>query len=162
MGDEIAPVATVTGLYRGTFSGLEPLTKDTPLTLDEVRRNPLFYELELHPEQEKANLIIDVIYDNMSPLRLQNLMRGMNRRISEESLEKNSPGFFDCGSPAGRPVLAGLVRDPALPGDARHRRPQGLPALAGHPHGADPDREAEAGTGPGLQPGERRLHKPGV
>jgi len=24
----------VTGLYRGTFSGLEPLTKDTPLTLD--------------------------------------------------------------------------------------------------------------------------------
>ena len=43
-GDEIAPVATVTGLYRGTFSGLEPLTKDTPLTLDEVRRNPVFYE----------------------------------------------------------------------------------------------------------------------
>ncbi len=76
MGDEIAPVATVTGLYRGTFSGLEPLTKDTPLTLDEVRRNPVFYELELHPEQEKANLIIDVIYDNMSPLRLQDLMRG--------------------------------------------------------------------------------------
>ena len=32
MAAETAPVATVTGLYRGTFSGLEPLTKDTPLT----------------------------------------------------------------------------------------------------------------------------------
>lgn len=49
LNPEPAPVATVTGLYRGTWSGLEPLTKDTPLTLDEVRRNPIFYELELHP-----------------------------------------------------------------------------------------------------------------
>jgi hypothetical protein len=76
MAAETGPVATVTGLYRGTFSGLEPLTKDTPLTLDEVRRNPVFYELELHPEQEDGDLIIDVIYDNMSPLRLPDLMRG--------------------------------------------------------------------------------------
>ena len=70
------PVATVTGLYRGTFSGLEPLTRETPLTLDEVRRSPVFYELELSPEQEDESLIIDVIYDNMSPLRLPDLMRG--------------------------------------------------------------------------------------
>jgi len=76
MAAETGPVATVTGLYRGTFSGLEPLTKDTPLTLDEVRRNPVFYELELHPEQEDENLIIDVIYDNMAPMRMQDLMRG--------------------------------------------------------------------------------------
>jgi hypothetical protein len=76
MAAETGPVATVTGLYRGTFSGLEPLTKDTPLTLDEVRRNPVFYELELYPEQEDESLIIDVIYDNMSPLRLPDLMRG--------------------------------------------------------------------------------------
>jgi hypothetical protein len=76
MEAETGPVATVTGLYRGTFSGLEPLTKDTPLTLDEVRRNPVFYELELQPKQEDADLIIDVIYDNISPLRLQDLMRG--------------------------------------------------------------------------------------
>ena len=76
MQDEPIPVATVTGLYRGTWSGLEPLTKDTPLTLDEVRRNPLFYELELHPEAGDENLIIDVIYDNMAPIRLQDLMRG--------------------------------------------------------------------------------------
>ena len=76
MDGNTSPVATVTGLYRGTFNGLEPLTKDTPLTLDEVRRNPLFYELELHPEGGDENLIIDVIYDNMSPMRLQDLMRG--------------------------------------------------------------------------------------
>ena len=76
MEAEPAPVATVTGLYRGTFSGLEPLTKDTPLTMDEVRRNPVFYELDLQPGQEDAVLIIDVIYDNLSPLRLQDLMRG--------------------------------------------------------------------------------------
>jgi hypothetical protein len=76
MGNEIMPVATVTGLYRGTYSGIEPLTKDTPLTVDEIRRNPIFYELELDPVQEDADLIIDIIYDNMSPLVLQDLIRG--------------------------------------------------------------------------------------
>jgi len=76
MDDWTRPVAIVTGLYRGTFSGLEPLTKDTPLTLDEVRRNPVFYELELDPDSDGDNLIVDVIYDNMAPIRLQDLMRG--------------------------------------------------------------------------------------
>ena len=78
MEPEIArqPVATVTGLYRGKFGGLEPLTVDKPLTRDEVRRNPIFYELDLHPEQGDENLIIDVIYDNLSPMRLQDLYRG--------------------------------------------------------------------------------------
>ena len=69
-------VAKVTGLYRGTFGGLEPLTVSTPLTIDEVRRNPLFYELELNPELGDENLIIDVIYDTLSPLRVQDLRRG--------------------------------------------------------------------------------------
>ena len=72
----INPVATVTGLYRGKFDGLEPLTLNTPLTRDEVRRNPIFYELDLHPDQGDENLIIDVIYDNLSPMRLQDLYRG--------------------------------------------------------------------------------------
>jgi hypothetical protein len=76
MESETTPVATVTGLYRGTFSGLEPLTKDTPLTLDEVRRSPIFYELDLDPKAENADLIIDVIYDNLSPIWLQDLYRG--------------------------------------------------------------------------------------
>jgi hypothetical protein len=76
MDTETTPVATVTGLYRGTFGGLEPLTKEKPLTLDEVRRNPIFYELDLSPDQEDADLIIDIIYDNMSPTRMQDLFRG--------------------------------------------------------------------------------------
>jgi hypothetical protein len=76
MDEENKPVATVTGLYRGTFSGLEPLTKETPLTTDEVRRNPIFYELDLDPGQERADLIIDVIYDNLTPMRMQDLYRG--------------------------------------------------------------------------------------
>jgi hypothetical protein len=76
MGAETTPLATVTGLYRGTFNGLEPLSKETPLSLAEVRKNPIFYELELNPEGLGENLIIDVCYDNMSPMPLQNLSRG--------------------------------------------------------------------------------------
>jgi hypothetical protein len=76
MDTDTTPVATVTGLYRGTFSGLEPLTKDTPLTQDEIRRNPVFYELDLQPGNEDADLIIDIIYDNLTPLHLQDLERG--------------------------------------------------------------------------------------
>jgi hypothetical protein len=70
------PVARVTGLYRRKSSGLEPLTADTPLTRDEVRRNPIFYELDLNPGKSDENLIIDVIYDNLSPMRLPDLRRG--------------------------------------------------------------------------------------
>jgi hypothetical protein len=70
------PVATVTGLYRGRFSGLVPLTPDKPLTLEDVRRNPVFYERDLHPDQEDENRIIDLIYDNLAPIRLQDLFRG--------------------------------------------------------------------------------------
>ena len=69
-------VAQVTGLYRGRSGGLEPLTADTPLTREEVRRNPVFYELDLNPDTSDENLIIDIIYDNLSPLRLQDLRRG--------------------------------------------------------------------------------------
>ena len=76
MHNETAPAATVTGLYRGTFSGLEPLTKETPLTLDEIRRNPVFYELDLGENLEDATLIVDVIYDNLQPQRLPDLIRG--------------------------------------------------------------------------------------
>ena len=74
--ESVQPVATVTGLYRGKAGNLEPLTARTPLTRDEVRRHPIFYELDLHPEKGDENLIIDVIYDGMSPMRLQDLYRG--------------------------------------------------------------------------------------
>ncbi len=70
------PVATVTGIYRWKSGGLEPLTANTPLTRDEVARNPIFYELNLHPEKGDENLIIDLIYDNLAPIRLQDLRRG--------------------------------------------------------------------------------------
>jgi hypothetical protein len=78
MESEIAkqPVAKVTGLYRTKSGGFEPLTVDKPLTRDEVRRNPIFYELDLNPEEGDENLIIDVIYDTLSPLRLPDLRRG--------------------------------------------------------------------------------------
>jgi hypothetical protein len=48
---------------------------NTPLTPDEVRRNPIFYKLDLNADKSDENLIIDVIYDNLSPLRLQDLRR---------------------------------------------------------------------------------------
>ena len=70
------PLAKVTGLYRGNFDGLLRLTPDKPLTREEVRRNPIFYELDLNPEQGDENLIIDLIYDNLAPIRLQDLRRG--------------------------------------------------------------------------------------
>ena len=70
------PVATVTGLYRAKSGGFERLTVDKPLTRDEVRRNPIFYELDLNPEESDKNLIIDLIYDHLSPLRLPDLRRG--------------------------------------------------------------------------------------
>jgi hypothetical protein len=44
--------------------------------MDEVHRNPIFYELDLNPKRGDENLIIDVIYDNLSPTRLQDLRRG--------------------------------------------------------------------------------------
>jgi hypothetical protein len=76
METEITPVATVTGLFRVTHSGLELLTEDTPLTLEEIRTNPIVYELELFQKSENDDLIVDVIYDTMEPIRLPDLIRG--------------------------------------------------------------------------------------
>ena len=76
MSADTGPVATVTGLYRATPGGLEPLTVAHPLTLEEAWQNPVFYELELHPEHENENLIVDLIYDTLAPIRLQDLIRG--------------------------------------------------------------------------------------
>ena len=73
---DISPVATVTGLYRSTPSRFEPLTKEAPLTLEEVRNYPVFYELELAPEADDSDLIVDVSYDNMEPVRMPDLFRG--------------------------------------------------------------------------------------
>jgi hypothetical protein len=77
MEKEFTPVATVTGLYRGVPGGFEPLDADNPLLLHGgVQRSPVFYEMELFPEHEDEDIIVDLIYDNMRPIRLQDLMRG--------------------------------------------------------------------------------------
>jgi hypothetical protein len=41
-----------------------------------IHSSPLFYELDLHPELSDENLIIDIIYDNLSPIRMLDLRRG--------------------------------------------------------------------------------------
>ncbi|MDP2797488.1 MAG: hypothetical protein Q8N94_08280 [Methanoregula sp.] len=64
------PVAKVTGIYRGKSGGFEPLTRN------EVRRNPIIYEPDLHPEQGDENRNIDLCNDNLSPMRLHDLRRG--------------------------------------------------------------------------------------
>ena len=76
MATEHTPVAKVIGVFRGKDGGFEPLTPETPLAPEEVRRNPLFYILDLDPSRSGEHLIIDVIYDNLSPLRMQDLRRG--------------------------------------------------------------------------------------
>jgi len=76
MPPENTPVATVTGLYRGTDAGLEPLTRETPLTQDEVRQCPVFFELALADDAGEADVIVDMSWDNMAPVRLPDLRRG--------------------------------------------------------------------------------------
>ena len=75
--NHISPaVAEVIGVFRGKSGGFEPLRPTTPLSLDEVRRNRVFYILDLNCTTSDENLIIDVIYDNLSPTTLQDLRRG--------------------------------------------------------------------------------------
>jgi len=76
MAGETTPVATVTGLYRYRDDGFEPLTRNTPLTQDEVRDAPVFFELEL--ADNDTDLVMDVSYDNMEPVRLPDHFRGMD------------------------------------------------------------------------------------
>lgn len=75
---ECTPVASVTGLYRATLCGLELLTEDTPLTPGEVRENPVIFELVLYPASVNDSIIIDLIYDNLEPIPLPDLVRGVD------------------------------------------------------------------------------------
>jgi hypothetical protein len=107
----------------GKFSGLEPLTVDTPLTQEEVRRNPIFYELDLHPEQEDENLIIDVIYDNLTPMRMQDLYRGTDIPRGVRSGRTGS-----TSRPTGRcmtSTAAGFTRGPRESTRSRSGPPSG-------------------------------------
>jgi hypothetical protein len=150
--ENMQPVATVTGLYRGKFGGLEPLTVSTPLSSEEVRRNPIFYELDLHPEQGDENLIIDLIYDNLSPMRLQDLYRGTDipRGV------RFWPDWFEIPPYDAMHDLDGRRVYPRAPG---------LSPCPGYSHGTDPDRPAQVradGPGPGFFARTWRIHQPGL
>lgn len=109
---EINPVATVTGLYRSTPSGFEPLTKEAPLTLEEVRNYPVFYELELAPDDDDSDLIVDVSYDNMEPVRMPDLFRGTGipRGV------RFWPAWFEIPACRGMRDLTGRRVYPRAPG----------------------------------------------
>lgn len=110
MIDETTPVATVTGLYRCTEAGMEPLTKDTPLTPEEVRDAPVFFEMEL--ADNDADLVVDVSYDNMEPVRLPDLFRGMD--IPRGVRFWN--GWFDIPPYREAPDMTGRTVYPRAPG----------------------------------------------
>lgn len=103
---DISPVATVTGLYRSTPSGFEPLTREVPLTREEVRTCPVFYELELAPESGDSDLIVDVSYDTMEPVRMPDLFRGMDipRGVRFWPAWFEIPPYREMRDPAGRQV----------------------------------------------------------
>ena len=109
---ETMPVATVTGLYRATDAGLEPLTKDTPLTPDEVRTCPVFYELALAEEPGETDVIVDMSWDNMEPVRLPTLYRGTHipRGI------RFWPGWFEVPAFRGAQDMTGRQVYPRAPG----------------------------------------------
>jgi len=49
------------------------LSRDEP---SGFRRNPIFYQLDLNPDKANENLIIDLIYDDLAPIRLNDMRRG--------------------------------------------------------------------------------------
>jgi len=70
------PIARVTGLFIWRAGSLESLTEETVIRPAEIAWHPIFYKLELHPAQGDENLIIDLIYDGLSPIRLDDMRRG--------------------------------------------------------------------------------------
>jgi len=72
------PAATVHGLYVPDFDDLVPLTEDSPLTREDASENPIVIDLEFAPESDLDSIIVDLIYDNMDPIPLPDLIRGFN------------------------------------------------------------------------------------
>jgi hypothetical protein len=142
MTAETTPVATVTGLYRGTGAGLELLNKDNPLMPDEVRDMPVFFELEL--ADEDADLIVEILYDNMAPIRLPDRFRGTDipRGIRFWPDWFEIPPYREMRDVTGRRVY------PRAPGihTVRIRTAETEPAP----------------EDPGLQPGQPGLHEPAL
>ena len=70
------PIARVTGLFIWRAGSLESLTEVSVIRQSEIAWHPIFYQLELHPARGDENLIIDLIYDGLSPIRLDDMRRG--------------------------------------------------------------------------------------
>jgi len=70
------PIARVTGLFIWRAGSLESLTEESVIRWREIAWHPIFYHLELHPSRGDENLIIDLIYDGLSPIRLDDMRRG--------------------------------------------------------------------------------------
>jgi len=142
------PVPYGTALWPPRESGgFEPLTPTTPLTSEEVRRNPVFSILDLNPATGDENLIIDIIYDNLSPLRLQDLQRGTDipRGV------RFWPDWFDIPLYDEMHDMDGRRLYPRAPGI------QTVQILTGRRKFAQMGR-----MGAGFQSGKWRVHEPGV
>ncbi len=72
------PIGRVTGLFMHRRGCLEQLTEKTVISPEEIAWHPIFYQLELNPTPGDENLIIDLIYDGLSPIRLDDMRRGTN------------------------------------------------------------------------------------
>lgn len=72
----LTPAATVHGLYVPDYDDLIPLTKEITLAPEDARENPIVIDLEFAPEYDLDSIIVDLIYDNMDPIPLPDLVRG--------------------------------------------------------------------------------------
>ena len=139
-------VAQVIGVFRVKSGGFEPLGRDTPLRPRMRSAVTRFFDiLDLNSDTCSENLIIDAIYDNLSPLRLQDLRRGTDipHGVALARTGSKYPPYEEMHDIDGRSVYP----------------------RTGSRHGADPDRAGGSlrrWDGLGLQPGEWRVHKPGV
>jgi len=76
--NDYTPAATVAGLYQVDGCCLEPLSEEYPLTPEEVSEFPIVIDLEFDPACDYDSIIVDLIYDNMDPIPLPDLIRGSN------------------------------------------------------------------------------------
>ncbi len=71
------PAATVHGLFVPGIDDYFRLTEESPLGLEDLQ-DPIVIDLEFAPEYDHESVIVDLIYDNMDPIPLPDLIRGYN------------------------------------------------------------------------------------
>lgn len=72
------PAATVHGLFIPDFDDYVRLTERVLVTPEDAADEPIVIDLEFAPEYDHESIIVDVIYDNMDPIQLPDLIRGFN------------------------------------------------------------------------------------